>query len=313
VSLLVVKTTSMGDVVHAMPAPPTCCATTGVRRSTGWSSPFRRHSATAPRHCKQVLPVAWRKWRKQLLAGHLAAMAQLRRNCAPQPYDLVLDLQGLLKSALWARQAIGPVAGYDRASAREPAACWFYQRRPPCRANCMPWTAAAAWPQRTWAMPCPDGPPDFGLRAPTAGLAPPTKAYSVLIPNASRREAVARTPWVAIGKRMREMGWTPWCCGAARKSRRWPSASRPDCEGDVPPFLKVGEMASVLAGARHVVGLDTGFTHLAAAWAGPPSASTATTSPAWPASPARAGGQHRRQGPGAQACRGAGAARKQHA
>ena len=37
------------------------------------------------------------------------------------------------------------------------------------------------------------------------------------------------------------------------------------CEGDVPPFLKVGEMASVLAAARQVVGLDTGFTHLAAA------------------------------------------------
>ena len=37
------------------------------------------------------------------------------------------------------------------------------------------------------------------------------------------------------------------------------------CEGDVPPFLKVDEMASVLAGAQQVVGLDTGFTHLAAA------------------------------------------------
>ena len=33
----------------------------------------------------------------------------------------------------------------------------------------------------------------------------------------------------------------------------------------MPPFLRVGEMAAVLAGAQQVVGLDTGFTHLAAA------------------------------------------------
>jgi heptosyltransferase-1 len=37
------------------------------------------------------------------------------------------------------------------------------------------------------------------------------------------------------------------------------------CDGDVPPFLSVGDMAGVLAGAQQVVGLDTGFTHLAAA------------------------------------------------
>jgi len=37
----------------------------------------------------------------------------------------------------------------------------------------------------------------------------------------------------------------------------------------VPPFLKVREMAAVLAGARTVVGLDTGFTHLGAAFGRP--------------------------------------------
>jgi heptosyltransferase-1 len=37
------------------------------------------------------------------------------------------------------------------------------------------------------------------------------------------------------------------------------------CEGDVPDFLSVADVAGLLAGAQHVVGLDTGFTHLAAA------------------------------------------------
>jgi len=37
----------------------------------------------------------------------------------------------------------------------------------------------------------------------------------------------------------------------------------------VPPFLSVADMASVLAGAHQIVGLDTGFTHLAAAFGRP--------------------------------------------
>ena len=55
------------------------------------------------------------------------AMGQLRTELRTGGYDGVLDLQGLLKSALWARQAGAPVLGYDRPSAREPAAAWFYK------------------------------------------------------------------------------------------------------------------------------------------------------------------------------------------
>ena len=41
------------------------------------------------------------------------------------------------------------------------------------------------------------------------------------------------------------------------------------CDGEVPPFLRVHEMAAVLARAQTIVGLDTGFTHLAAAMGKP--------------------------------------------
>ena len=59
------------------------------------------------------------------------------------------------------------------------------------------------------------------------------------------------------------------CCGAATPSRRWPSASRPAATATCRRSCSVGEMAAVLAGARQVVGLDTGFTHLAAAFGRP--------------------------------------------
>jgi heptosyltransferase-1 len=99
-------------------------------------------------------------------------MGALRRTLREARYDLVLDLQGLLKSALWARQAGAPVAGYDRASAREaagrlalpapaavPASQHAVQR---CR------QLAAA--HLGYAVPA--GPPEFGLRAPAPAWRP---------------------------------------------------------------------------------------------------------------------------------------------
>ncbi|MDP3082962.1 MAG: lipopolysaccharide heptosyltransferase I, partial [Rubrivivax sp.] len=128
--LLIVKTTSMGDVVHAMPALSDICAhVPGLQVDWLVESPFAAIPRLHP-GVRRVLPMAWRKWRHRLFARDTwAAMAALRTELRREPYDLVLDLQGLLKSALWGRQAIGPLAGYDRHSGREPAASWLYQRR----------------------------------------------------------------------------------------------------------------------------------------------------------------------------------------
>jgi heptosyltransferase-1 len=120
----------------------------------------------------------------------------------------------------------------------------------------------------------------------------------VLIPNASRPEKLwPERHWVAVGRRMRELGWTPVVLWGRPDEQTLAERIAASCEGDVPPFLKVGEMASVLAGARHVVGLDTGFTHLAAAFGRPtlgiycdhePGLAGITGPGRWPASAARA-------------------------
>jgi heptosyltransferase-1 len=269
--LLVVKTSSMGDVVHAMPVVADILRHDRSAQIDWLVEPSFAAIPQLHPALKQVHTVAWRKWRGQLLAGQTwSAMAQLRRNLRAAKYDLVLDLQGLLKSAVWARQAGAPVAGYDRASVREAAACWLYQRRAtvPREQHAVDRCRQLVAAHLGYAVP--EGPPVFGLRAPTALWRPAAKAYSVLIPNASRQEKLwPERHWVAIGKRMREMGWTPVVLWGRPEEQTLAERIAADCEGDVPPFLKVGEMASVLAGARHVVGLDTGFTHLAAAFGRP--------------------------------------------
>ena len=128
--VLVVKTSSLGDVLHTLPA-----LTDAVQRLPGirfdWvvEEPFVEvpawHAAV-----DTVIPVALRRWKHSplqvLRTGEpQAAVRQLRR----QKYDLVIDAQGLLKSAVISRFARGPRAGLDRDSAREPIAAHAYHRK----------------------------------------------------------------------------------------------------------------------------------------------------------------------------------------
>ncbi len=264
--LLIVKTSSMGDVVHALPVvadvlkhDPTAAIEWLVEAA---------YAAIPQLHpgVRRVLPMSWRKWRRALLSGATwQAMREVRAELQREPYDIVLDLQGLLKSALWARQARGPVAGYDRRSAREPSAAWLYQRRAAVGKDQHAVQRCRALAAAHLGYAVPATPPDFGLRAPAAGWGPKAP-YAVLIPNASRKEKLwPERHWVSVGKRLRERGLIPVVLWGADAEQTLAERIAADCEGDVPPFLKVGEMAAVLAGARQVVGLDTGFTHLAAA------------------------------------------------
>jgi heptosyltransferase-1 len=265
--LLIVKTSSMGDVVHALPVVSDIHGhLPGAQIDWLVEAPYAAIPQMHP-GVRRVLPMQWRKWRRALFKRSTwAAMAALRDDLRQGGYDGVLDLQGLLKSALWARQTGAAVVGYDAASAREPAAAWLYRHTASVAKNlqavqrCRELAAA----HLRYAMPT--SVPDFGIRAPAASWAPRGGDYAVLIPNASR--ASKHWPerhWVALGNRLLQRGMTPVVLWGASDEQSLAENIAASCEGDVPPFLKVGDMAAVLAGARQVVGLDTGFTHLAAA------------------------------------------------
>jgi len=266
VRVLIVKTSSMGDVVHALPVVSDVLRK-HPQAQIDWlvEAPFAAIPQLHP-GVRRVLPIAWRKWRGQLLNKATwqaigAAKADLRR----EHYDRVLDLQGLVKSALWARQAHGPVAGYDRHSIREPLASFFYQQTAAVSRGLHAVERCRKLAAAVGLSDPPDGPPGFGLRAPRSGWAPATP-YAVLIPNASRREKLwPERHWTSIGRKLHERGWLPLVLWGRPEEQSLAEHIAASCEGDVPPFLRVGEMASVLAAARQVVGLDTGFTHLAAA------------------------------------------------
>jgi heptosyltransferase-1 len=265
-SVLIVKTSSMGDVVHALPAVTDMLqARPGLQVDWLVEAPFAGIPALHP-GVRRVLPMAWRKWRHQLFDRRTwAAMRALREQLRESPYDLVLDLQGLLKSAVWARQAVGPLAGYDRASLREPAAAWLMHRHAAVSRALHAVERCRRLAAAHLGYPMPSSAPDFGLRAPAPSWKAPSR-YAMLIPNASRPEKLwPERHWVAVGMRLHELGLTPVLSWGSDAEQTLAERIAAGCDGVVPPWLKVGEMAAVLAGAQNIVGLDTGFTHLGAA------------------------------------------------
>jgi heptosyltransferase I len=271
--LLIVKTSSMGDVVHALPVVADIHKHV-LDAQIDWlvESPFAAIPQLHP-GVTRVLPMAWRKWRQQLFSRSTwRAMRQLRHELRAAQYDAVLDLQGLLKSALWARRAGAPVLGYDSRSIREPLAARLYARTVPVSREMHAVQRCRGLVAAHLGYAAPDSAndsPDFGLMAPTGGWVP-RNAYAVLIPNASRAEKLwPERHWVAVGNRLYERGLQPVVLWGNPAEQTLAERIAAGCEGDVPPFLKVGEMAAVLAGAQQVVGLDTGFSHLAAAFGRP--------------------------------------------
>ncbi len=268
--ILIVKTSSMGDVVHALPAVSDILqARPGTVIDWLVEAPFAAIPQLHP-GVSRVLPLAWRKWRKRLWEPQTRqAIGALRSELRRERYDLVLDLQGLVKSALWGAQADGPQVGYDWASAREPLATLFYRRR-----AAVPRSLQAVERNRRLAAahvgyPMPERAPDFGVRAP-AGSWQVGAPSAALIPCASRVEKLWPEPgWVAVGQRLRAAGLTPVLVWGSDDERARAERIAAACDGIVPPFLSVADMAAVLGRARQIVGLDTGFSHLAAAFGQP--------------------------------------------
>src|SRR6185369_6493581 len=263
--ILFIKTSSLGDVIHHMPA------LTEARRyrpdarfswlvEEAFVPLVRLHPAVG-----DVLPVAWRRWRKALLSpGTLQEIAQSLRQIRARRYDEIIDSQGLLRSALIARVARGRRHGYDRHSIREPLAAAFYDVR-----YSVSYAQHAVERNRIITGRAlgysPKGQPDFGLDR--ASLAGAPGRYAVLL-HATARES-KQWPvehWIALGRGIVESGLEPvlpWGTAEERARSEAIAAAVPGAR--VPDRAPLDMVAKLIAGARFVVGVDTGLMHLAAA------------------------------------------------
>ncbi len=129
--VLIVKTSSMGDLIHTLPALTDAkAAIPDIEFDWVAEKPFAEIPTWHPA-VRDVIRSNIRGWKKSPLASWFSReYIAYRRELSSRDYDLVIDAQGLLKSAwLVARLAHGEVHGYDKHSAREGIASYTYNHR----------------------------------------------------------------------------------------------------------------------------------------------------------------------------------------
>jgi heptosyltransferase-1 len=280
--ILLVKTSSMGDVVHNLPAASDIaaaeaqCEVHWVVEESFVAIP-RLHSSV-----KRVLPVAIRRWRSGWWRSRTRAeISAFMRELKGTGYDAVIDTQGLLKSALVARIARGMRYGLDWESAREPLGL-FYNRT-----FSVPWKLHAVERNRALAAQAlgyaPRNGVDYGIRAPRGAFQwLPAGRYAVLLHGTSaRRKLWSETSWIELGRRLTLDGSRcvlPW--GSSEEYARSERLAQRIPGALVPPEITLAEVAALLAGAGAVAGVDTGLTHLAGALRAPTVGIYCATDPA---------------------------------
>jgi heptosyltransferase-1 len=268
--VLIVKTSSMGDVLHTLPALTDAAqAIEGIRFDWVVEEGFAQipgwHDAV-----DNVIPVALRRWRKAWFSAPIKAERQaFRTRLQATHYDAVIDAQGLLKSAaLVTRLAHGTKHGMDWHSAREPLASLFYNRRHqiPKPQHAVERTRELFAKSLGYDKPTTQG--DYAIaRHFLNHLNPDAGDYAVFLHATTRDDKHwPESHWRELIALMADSGLRlklPW--GAPHEEER----ARRLAEGfdyvEVLPRMSLEEVARELAGARFVVSVDTGLSHLTAA------------------------------------------------
>jgi len=267
VRVLIIKTSSLGDVIHTLPAVTDAAhAIPGIRFDWVVEEGFAEIPSWHPA-VDQVIPVAIRRWRKNLWqtvkSGEWKAFKQRLR---ARKYDLVIDAQGLVKSAWLTRYVKAPVAGLDRYSAREGWASRFYDRRLSVAVGQHAVERVRQLFALALAYDLPEGIGQYGLALDRLQL-PPASPYVVFLhgttwatkhwPEAYWRELAER-----LGRRNLQVR-LPWGNPAEKARAERIAQGLNNCE--VLPRLNLAGVARVLAAAKACVAVDTGLGHLAAA------------------------------------------------
>ncbi|MGE8449178.1 MAG: lipopolysaccharide heptosyltransferase I, partial [Pseudomonadales bacterium] len=240
----------------------------------------------------QVIKVAHRRWRKSWWSAQVRAERKaLKEHLRSVQYDVVLDMQALLKSAWLVRQTRGVRHGLDWRSAREPLASLFYN----VRHRVEFWQPAVIRQRKLAALTFGyqyGGAPDFGLQAfacqatqaadpvlevcseglnvgdlPRLHHLDTDRGYAVIMPSASRDDKLwPEEDWRAVFRRLREAGCTlKLLAGNDQEAERARMLVAGMDGAEVMARMDLSAVASLLAGSRLMVGLDSGLTHLSAA------------------------------------------------
>jgi heptosyltransferase-1 len=266
--VLVVKTSSLGDVIHTLPALTDACRHIPHIQfdwvvEEAFNEIPRWHPAV-----DTVIPVAIRRWRKNLWhSWRCGEWRAFRRHLRQRYYDRVIDAQGLLKSAFLTWQAHGLRCGLDADSAREPLAARFYQQKFAIPQGQHAITRVRQLFAAALDYPCPQDMPEYGLNRYAVTMLASGLPNLIFLHGTTWPSKHWPEPyWHDLALKAAQTGYRvqlPWGNEAEHERAQRIAAQHANIR--VMPASSLGSMAAEISQAAAVVGVDTGLMHLAAA------------------------------------------------
>ena len=304
--ILLVKLSSLGDVLHNLPIVWDLRARLPDAQidwvvEEGYVHPLTPLlSKDGFRGIDHIIPLSLRRWKKNLFK--LSTWQQFfafKKELQATSYDVIIETQGLLKSAIVCALAnktpnavVAGLANATEFSGYEPIARSFYNQCVQVPVQCHAvdrsrWVMSSAldWPvlDRT-------NEPAFYPKTDVDSLSKDSsvvlaglKAPYVLCFHSTAREAKrwSNESWVALGKELSSRGYQvvlPWGNLAEQVVSKEIASHIPNAL--VPPAFSIEDAFSVISGAALTIGVDTGLTHLAAVL-GKPTVEIYCDSPRW--------------------------------
>ncbi len=276
--VLIVKMSSMGDVIHTLPA---LTDARNIYPDIEFDWVVEPSFAEIPKWhkaVKTVIPAPLRKLRKApwqtFMQGEWHA---LHKRLCYTSYDAVIDAQGLVKSALVAKFAQGQRFGFDRSSAREGIASVIYHKKIAVPKGQHAVERVRQLFANIFHYPNPTTPPDYGIdKQRLADISYGNKTILFLHGTTWPTKHWPENYWCLLAHRAASEGYQvllPWGNdnekSRAEKIKQYCYENAIDLLPEVLPKLSLGELTSLIAKARGIVAVDTGLGHVAAAMAVP--------------------------------------------
>ncbi len=281
--LLIVKTSSLGDVIHNLPIIADIRAYYPAIEidwlvEASFADIPKLHPAV-----NEVIPVAMRRWRKALFSKTTwQEIKAVKQKLAKKHYDIVLDTQGLLKSGLMTYFSQGNTHGYDKHSAREAISSYFYNTTHSVSRAQHAVARNRALTALAFGYAIPSNLPDYGINT----LAPLditlSEPYVIGLHGTSRDSKLWPTElWIALGNALAERQLhliLPWASAAELERAQLIASALKNAT--VLPKLSIAQLAAVISHSQSAIGVDTGLSHLAVALNIPTIAIYTDTNPA---------------------------------
>lgn len=280
--ILLVKMSSMGDIFHTFPALSDLKQQFPQAEihwvvEEGFSEIAAWHPAVT-----RVIPIQLRHWMKNKTRASWRAFQAWKKALQQQTtYDVVIDAQGLLKSGLVSRCAkAGHIHGYDKHSAREAIAslCYHHRHAVANEQHAVERTRQLFAQAFGYTL---SPTLNFGIKERFAQVAKNPQKLVFIIGTSWVTKLWNTKQWQALAKIAIAQGFTVeiiWGSAAEQEIAQaiidqCPTATRPQ------ERMSITAIAEKLVGAAGVIGLDTGFSHLAGALETPTIAIYGPTSP----------------------------------